>query len=190
MDLLVTHVTRDQLLADIIKNGGPGAEVITSDFIDFNGTVATTPFPVTLPIDRVKLNSDYDYLMTEIRVHGNFGLGVTNVLANTGAGGYCPTSEAGYLSFQLQADGRTRSVFKNPKLFSQFVSPSGNIVPMSINAPVLFGGQETIICTVSVAAGYASAVALNFGISLQFAMIKVGAIEQFRAQMKQSGLHF
>jgi hypothetical protein len=166
-----------------LQNGVPGAEEFTSEFLVFNGSVAggVVNGAVTQPATQ-KLNNEYDYYVTEIRISASFAAFPLGAAAATiGATTYIPIVEAQHLSFQIAADGRTRSLFRLPIPFAAAMG-SGFGVPFALPAPPAFSGAETVVCTVANLGNYnpaALAAQLDFSIIVQCAIIKSVALKAF-----------
>lgn len=152
---LIQNVTFQQVIHDLKQNGAPGAEVITTDFIVLNGGNVGVPAGgsiITQP-NPLKLYDEYEYYLYEIRVSGNWlpaGIGGAGG-AVIGAVPYIPLSEAEHLTLQLTADGRSRTLFRQPIPFSQMIGPGGNITPFRLDQWVALAGTETLRATVAFA---------------------------------------
>lgn len=184
--LFLSHVSLPQLMTDLIANGVPGAETMTTDFLPFTGQVSAPPTPTITQPAPIKLYNEYDYYLTEIRATGSFGVGTTNAPGGPAAG-YVPFSEAAHLSFQIAADGRTRNLFRFNSPFSHFYGPQGP-VPLYLPAPAAFAGSETVSCTVAFqGAAWAGTVILDFSVVLVCAVIKAGALKQHADKLRAGG---
>lgn len=180
MDRIIANVSYEMFKHFALENGAPGAEELTSDFLVFTGSVAggAVNGAITQP-GSIKLNPEYDYFLTEIRASANF---LDAAAAAIGAQAYVPIVEAQHLAFNLRADGRTRSLFRQPIPVAQVLAKN-SANPIDIAAPPAFSGQETVFCDVTNLGTYnpqAIAAQLDFTITCQVAIIKTVAIRAFR----------
>ena len=185
---LIRFVSYDMFKHFCLQNGVPGAEELTSEFFVFNGSVAGGVIngAVTQPATQ-KLNNEYDYYVTEIRVSGSFAAFPLGAAAATiGATAYISIVEAQHLAFQLAADGRSRALFRLPIPFAACMG-SGFQVPFELPAPPAFSGAETVVCTVANLGNYnpaAIAAQLDFSVIVQCALIKSVALKEFDKQLQ------
>jgi hypothetical protein len=186
---LVSHVNLQQLFADCLLNGVPGAEAVTTDILEFTGTVSGPPAVVTNPVG-IKLYNEYDYYLYEIRAAANFGMGPTVVPGGVAAGGaggalgYVPYSEAENLTFNVSADGRNRGVFRNNVSFSKLLGSIGQVTPFQLAAPAAFSGAETINVQTATRGTWAGNVPLAWSVTLFFAIVKAEALKELDRKMR------
>jgi hypothetical protein len=181
---LIRFVSYEMFKHFCLQNGVPGAEELTSEFLVFTGSVAggVVNGAVTQPATQ-KLNNEYDYYVTEIRLSTSF---LNAAAAAIGAQAYIPIVEAQHLSFQLTADGRSRALFRQPIPFASVIQGAFTC-PFELPAPPAFSGAETVICTVANLGNYnpqAINAQLDFTIVVQCALIKSVALKQFEQWLK------
>jgi hypothetical protein len=192
VERLVNNVSYEHFKQFCIENGRPGAEELTSDFLVFNGNI--TGGAVNGAINGlgtgIKLNSEYDYYMAQIRASGNF---LRCVAASAiGAVPYIPEPELQHVGFNFRADGRTRSLFKFPISMAQMVA--GVSIPIDLAAMPAFSGSETLFCDGfngpplgNYNPGGAYPAQLDFQVTLQMCLIKTDALRAYHAYLAKMG---
>jgi hypothetical protein len=178
---LIQNVTFQQVITDLKKNGSPGAEIITTDFIVLNGgnvgapaggSVITQPQPL-------KLYDEYEYYLYEVRLSANAMVGTGGAAATVGGVAYIPTNELEHLTLQLSADGRSRTLFRQPIPFSQFIGLNGGISPFRLDQWVALAGTETLRATIATQGVWnpgAIAAQLDFTITCVCTLVRRAAL--------------
>ena len=192
MERLINNVSYEHFKQFCIENGRPGAEELTSDFLVFNGNVTggAANGAVNGLGTPIKLNSEYDYYMVQIRASANFLGGVA--ASAIGAVPYIPEPEMQHLGFNFRADGRTRSLFKFPIPIAQFIA--GMAMPIDLATPPAFSGSESLFCDGFTGPplgiynpGGAFPAQLDFTVTLQMALIKSQALREYHAYLDSMG---
>lgn len=195
MERLINNVSYEHFKQFCVENGRPGAEELTSDFLVFNGNI--TGGVVNGAINGlgtgIKLNSEYDYYMAQIRASGNFGrFPIGAGAATIGGVAYIPEPELQHVGFNFRADGRTRSLFKFPIAMAQMVAGIG--IPIDLAAMPAFAGSETLFCDGfngpplgNYNPGGVFPAQLDFQVSLQMCLIKSEALREYHAYLASMG---